>query len=358
MITTRARNERVGLPGPVQLVLLGPMLDHDICRPGITEKTRKNERTYRADLCRIIGPNMVVSCITYDMLIEFQRTRERDGVSPNKALAYLAMATRRAVRSGRLKCLPCPWPRALPSREKIRHVLTTEQVGAVASMMAEPHRQACLLLYLLGGARPGELARMKAEDFDTASRLATLHGTKRGAGLSAKSRQVPISESALAVFQSLPEISRIRGRLLFPHLTRSNVFRDALAEAGEHAEIPFRVTPYTLRYSAATNMDTDDLGTVRKALGHSTIKLTADIYRQTPDAKLRLAIDSLGIEIPATMGNNSDKQSRAQMRRALYRERFAQIANSRRSVQAAIEWLLDVASGVQDEKRERATDGE
>ena len=333
-ITANVARDRAGLPRQLHLVLLDSLLREDAERPGIVEKTRKNERTYRADLCRVLGPNLVVSTITHEMLVQFQRVRHNEGVNPNKALAYLAMAMRRAIRSGRLQGMPCMFPVRLPYREKIRNVLSQEQVFRVANMMAEPWRQAALLLYLLGGARPGELARMKPEDIDRENGLITLHGTKRGAGLSSRSRQIPFSQQATEVFDSLPPAMKKRGKPCLP-ITRSNEFRKALAEAGEHAEIAFRVTPYTLRYSAATNMQTDDLGTVKRALGHSTIKLTADIYRQTPDSKLREAMDSLSY--------------RSFSRRDMYRDRFRELANAR-GVQAAIDWLLDVASGVQDQR--------
>ncbi len=64
----------------------------------------------------------------------------------------------------------------------------------------------------------------------------------------------------------------------------------------ERAGLPLNLTPYSLRHSAATALlkDRESLKVVSELLGHSTIRLTGDIYSHVTDDMLEEASAKLG----------------------------------------------------------------
>lgn len=169
-------------------------------------------------------------------------------------------------------------PKSLSVEEAIRLVEAPDPATPAG------RRDSALLEFLYAtGARVSEAVALDLRDLELEE--ATVLLTGKGD----RQRLVPLGGSAVrAIRRWLPDRMRIQRRtdavflnLRGGRLSRQSVFRLVRAHAGRVGISPERISPHTLRHSAATHMVEAgaDLRTVQQLLGHARIS-TTQVYTQ------------------------------------------------------------------------------
>jgi integrase len=149
-----------------------------------------------------------------------------------------------------------------------------------------------VLLALRTGLRQGELLGLRWDDVDlVAGRLMVRRSAVRGVvgtPKNGKSREVPLSDDAIAILRSLP--SRFPGEHVFAHedgrmLTKGDC-KHPLWRACRKAELR-RIGWHVMRHSFASHLATRkvSLKAIQEMLGHSTMEMTMRYAHLSPDVR-------------------------------------------------------------------------
>lgn len=198
--------------------------------------------------------------------------------------------------------LPKRLPRAIPINELRRLLTAVEGTNDDATTL----RLAILLLFATG-MRVGELAAVRLCDIDRPGKTIQVRGkgdrerrvyvvgaetTRRlAAYLESRRRSARPDENLLVTSRGRPATTQwIRRRLVA-----------AAADAG----LPRRITPHTLRHTAATQLIEAgvDIRFVQKLLGHASIA-TTQIYTHVSDQSLRDAVSRANVVGRLASGEN------------------------------------------------------
>lgn len=165
--------------------------------------------------------------------------------------------------------------------KKKRRALTPEERQRVLDAAPKKRTNWIYLLEMLCGCRPSEAASAKIDDI---SEVMGMDGRKyhllhiRGTKTECADRQVPLPEELYALIKDIPPgeyISRTRqGTQHGQNWTRHwKAFR-------QEADLPDDLVPYCLRHEFGTECARRgvDIRITMKLMGHSTIRMTSEIY--------------------------------------------------------------------------------
>ena len=191
----------------------------------------------------------------------------------------------------------------LPKLERqLPVVLTLSQIEQLLDLPAKIPREkqaapwqalrdtAILELFYSTGLRLAELAALEVRD------LESLSDTLRVVGKGSKERLVPIGSHAMKAIEAYKQAAQLRDGPLFLSKLRKRLstrsINSLLKKYLRYSDIPFNVTPHTLRHSFATHLlDAGaDLRSVQALLGHSSLS-TTQIYTHVTKERLREAYD-------------------------------------------------------------------
>lgn len=233
----------------------------------------------------------------------------------NRVLTVLKAALNHARAEGKVTCPDDAWKAAKPFREadaaKIRYLLEDEATRLVNA--CPPDFRALVTAALLTGARYGELAAMRATDFDPQSGTVTIGRSKGG-----KPRHVALTDEGRTFFAQM-SAGRPGSALLFQRdrlakpatrteaavwhrgpWQKSDQFR-LMRDACTAARITPAVSFHELRHSYASRLAQRGvpMGVIAAQLGHSDTRMTEKHYAHlAPNyvaETVRNAFGSMGI---------------------------------------------------------------
>lgn len=172
--------------------------------------------------------------------------------------------------------------------ERSPHPVADDDLIKLLNVRVHRRTKVMILLATLAGLRVSEVARVKGEDIDLASRRIQVLGK------GTKHAWVPLHPILYEVAKTMP----LRG-YWFPgncrrpgqHI-RSKSVSDIIGQAMRRAGV--RGTPHSLRHWYATTLldDGADLRTVQELMRHSSVQ-TTQVYTKVPDARRSSAVDRL-----------------------------------------------------------------
>jgi integrase len=228
---------------------------------------------------------------------------ERGGVpraSQRRAGVTLGIALQHAVR---LRLIPHNVARDVPKpRVPRRQIepLGPDEVGRFLDAARADRLYALYVIWLDSGAREGELFGLTWDSVDFPGRAITVKRnleeikgrlTLREVKTSKSRRRIPVSEFAIDALNEHRKAMLAEGNFrpdgpVFCDsrggwLRKSNVLRRSFRPALKRAGLPLTTRPYDLRHSSATLLllAGEDAKVVAERLGHSTTRLTQDIYQ-------------------------------------------------------------------------------
>ena len=215
------------------------------------------------------------------------------------ALKFLFIVTLR--RPEAVAAIPWPKiPRTLPD------ILSGEEVERLMSVVRSLKYRALLMTAYGAGLRISEACTLEVGDIDSKRMIIHVREGKRG-----KDRYVMLSPKLLDTLRLYWRQSRPKGRYLFPGvfptapITPSAV-QKVLKKAVAAARLTKRVTFHSLRHGFATHLleAGEDIRTIQKLLGHSSIQTTArytNVSRRHI-ARTRSPLDMLGTPAARAFG--------------------------------------------------------
>ncbi|EYF06041.1 tyrosine-type recombinase/integrase [Chondromyces apiculatus] len=222
----------------------------------------------------------------------FKAQQLRAELSPktvNNQLTVLRKVLAVAKEWGQLVALP-PL-RLLNAPEPEFDFLTFDEAERLVQG-AEPEWRPMVLLALRSGLRQGELLALRWDDIDLESGLLKVRRAAArgivGTPKNHKSREIPLSDEALATLRDLP--SRAHRELVFPadsgRLLTRNECKHPLRRACLRAELR-RIGWHVLRHTFASHlvMRGVALKAVQELLGHATIEMTMRYAHLSPDIR-------------------------------------------------------------------------
>lgn len=237
----------------------------------------------------------------------------------DKAFTYINSIMEKAVINNLINRNPCLGVEKPKGREKEeRRSLTPEEISLFRNVVISHEKGLLFGIMLACGLRPSEARALRWENIDikhkqlsitstVAARKDVLKQPKSKAGI----RTIPIPDWYMNLFQekSIPNINKnefiffgSRGKPMTEQRLKrawSSFMREMDIAAGaklyrnkiiEHA-IDQSLTPYYLRHTYATNLAEKgvDIKTAQYLLGHSDIKMTAQIYTHITDKMIETA---------------------------------------------------------------------
>ncbi len=212
----------------------------------------------------------------------------------NRHFGFLRHILTLALRDGQLTRNPVSGVKFFPESTRTRYLTDTE-LRALRQQLT-PEQWALVALAIETGLRRAEQFRLRWECVDLEQGVLTIPMPKGG-----RTRHVPLSDAARALFQSLPSWGRspwvfpAPHHLLQPwnpHSFVTRIYAPALRQAGVHG-----ACWHSLRHTAASRrvMAGVDLVSVMAILGHRTIQTTMR-YSHVSPTHLRQAVNrgSLG----------------------------------------------------------------
>jgi len=138
--------------------------------------------------------------------------------------------------------------------------------------------------YLNTGLRKSELLNLKWSDIDWKARIIYVLKTKNG-----KAIEIPINRRLEKILRSIPR--HISSEYIF-YKKNGKPWKDlrgSLAKAVKKAELEKHVTFHTLRHTFASHlaMNGEDLYTISRLLGHSSLEMTQRYAHLSPGHKAR-----------------------------------------------------------------------
>jgi site-specific recombinase XerD len=283
-------------------------------------------RAYRGDLSsfeRHIGPHVDVGEINRESLVSFLETQKSSGLSP-ASLRRRASALRGFSRWMLSEDLVQgdPWiganlslgrsrrlPRALPAGDldrllsflKLAARINAEDMVDPAAIRQHPHESTTLLAVVLmvaTGVRVHEVVGLRCRDIDLPGR------TVRLVGKGSRERQVFLTNDWItgltsAYLDARSSLGLAHPQLLFNlhfHPLTPPAMRSRLTKAAAAAGVSTRVTPHTLRHTAATQLIEAgvDIRYIQRLLGHASLS-TTEIYTHVSDRALRRVVSDADV---------------------------------------------------------------
>jgi integrase len=237
----------------------------------------------------------------------------------NRVLATLKAALNHARAEGRISCSPDAWAAVKLFREaskpRVRYLLDDELTRLVNA--CPPDFRELVSAALLTGCRYGELAAMKAGDFDPQAGTLTIGRSKGG-----KPRHVALTDEGRALFERMTAGKAGTARLFerdrrVQHATRempvqkvrvawarsdqSRLMREACAAATIAPAVTFHELRHT--YGSRLAMRSVPMGVIAAQLGHADTRMTERHYAHLSPSYItetvRRSFGSLGI-VPDT----------------------------------------------------------
>jgi len=143
-----------------------------------------------------------------------------------------------------------------------------EKLEKTAEEMEDPRYPAMIMLMSRSGLRVSEVAGLRAQEVDLKEGIMTIR-----LGKGRKDRVIPIPKGAVRYLQLVMK-SRRSNEFLFPWSTRT--INRVVKRLSMKAGIRKKVTPHTLRHTAATRMLKRGMNirAVQKILGHKSLMTT------------------------------------------------------------------------------------
>lgn len=211
-------------------------------------------------------------------------TDERGKAGVNRHLRTLKAALNEAVRMG-YAAHPEAWRsvRAFSNADGSRDLfLNVKQRRALLKASPPPLRDFVSALFLTA-ARPGELARATVADFDAKRSTVTLR-TMKGRGGVIRTRSVPLTPEALAIFKRNAK-AKLPAAWLFTDANGSPWHRVYLSRelraAAKRAKLPAGVVAYSMRHAAISEWLSAgvDPVTVAKMAGTSVLMIERHYFK-------------------------------------------------------------------------------
>lgn len=264
--------------------------------------TDKSRKTYVAEISRI----------NVQWLPTF-KGKYLDEITPLQVQAWKDLRVKDGIKShtlyNELKVLKTMFSRAIDwglfdgdnpvkklpkTLRKQIHFLSPEEVERYLACCSESYLPMAATL-VLTGIRKGELLDLRWSDIDFKKRLMTIRSDsslKNSMG-----RDIPISSQLLPLLASLPRICEY----VFPGAdgkSKRNCFDRQHREARRQAGLP-NLTIHHLRHTFASLAIQEgfDVGAVSKLLGHSSLRVTMEIYHHLNPDHARKVIEGLPITI-------------------------------------------------------------
>lgn len=153
-----------------------------------------------------------------------------------------------------------------------------------------------LLSWTLLPLRPGDVAKCRVEHFDTK------HGVLNVPSGKTESRDIPLSQSAIAHFKACAK-GKLPGAWLVSRADGSQwkkeAWRDSMKEAAKAAKLPRATVAYTLRHSTITDLVSSpgsDVFTVAKLSGTS-ISMIERHYGHLRNEQAKAALERLALGV-------------------------------------------------------------
>lgn len=202
-----------------------------------------------------------------------------------------------AVINGRIAADPTEGLVKPTGTRKKRRALTPEEREKVLATAPQRRTWWVYLLMMLCGCRPGEAAECKGSDLETVTSMSgeSVHILHiRGTKTKAADRRVPVPDELYDLIKDVPPEEYIS-------VTRSNGkhgqnwsrhFRTFCRHAGIEAD---DLSAYNLRHEYGTECARRglDVRVTMRLMGHSSIKMTAEIYTNLEDADVLSSVSAL-----------------------------------------------------------------
>jgi integrase len=242
-----------------------------------------------------------------------EKRRPLGGTSLLYIHRVLNQALKRAVRQGLIKSNPCDKVTAPEkNKETVAQFVHPDDVPAYLKTFEDDELYAAVCLAFFWGLRRGEALGLQWKNIDWKKRSAKIIDNMTYDGLGApkpqKSRTIPITDSVLRILIAQKERQRHFKELLWDKYYKSDfvVTHDdgrpieprSMSKRYKamlnRAELPF-VRFHDLRHTTGSLllMAGVDMKTVSEILGHSSIKITLDIYGHITEEHKREALNTL-----------------------------------------------------------------
>lgn len=247
----------------------------------------------------VLGKDTPVESMTYlDNVVPFiramqgkseQTKKPRSQTSVNRYGDYLACIFNFGVEMGLTTVNPMKGRKK--AKEKPRDVqVSVDDVRRIMEQ-AEPHVRWAMEVCFNLGARPGtsELLALRYEHVDFEKGTVRIYATK-----TKSFRTVPVTAAFLERLRVMRDAS-VSGYIIEYKGKSVTTIRNGFNAACDRAGITVPVRMYDLRHLFATTMLANgaDLAAVSKLMGHSTVKMTADVYYHYLEGEKERAVSKL-----------------------------------------------------------------
>lgn len=212
---------------------------------------------------------------------------------------------RYAVINSRIQTDPTEGLQRPSGTRRKRRALSSDERAKVLRTAPQRRSWWVYLLMMLCGCRPGEAAECKGSDLST---VTTLSGEEshvlhiRGTKTKAADRRVPVPEELYELIKAVPKDEYISvtstGGKHGQNWTRHfrNFCRHAGIDAGD-------LSAYNLRHEYGTECARRglDIRVTMKLMGHSSIRMTAEIYTNLEDEDMSEAMEALRHVLPTVL---------------------------------------------------------
>ena len=221
-------------------------------------------------------PNIPVDQLGYgDILVIAEHYSDKAPATKNRYMDYMHAIFRFGLDHELIQKDPMrKWRKVKEKRREMK--LTVEDLKRIWAN-AEPHLQWIIEVEWELGTRPGisELFSLKWEDVDFQSRVINVRGTKT----IRSDRVIPISVEFCSRLIEKKNTARTNYLIEYKGKPLTNC-RKSFHSACQRAGIAYDVRMYDIRHLFATVMLSEggDLQAVSRILGHSSTRMTADVY--------------------------------------------------------------------------------
>ena len=174
---------------------------------------RETDRLLKREFVAVWGKRDIRQITKADVLAVLDRIMKRNApIAANRSLAAIKKLFNWAIERGELSTSPCAGlktPGKISSRDRVLEDAELKVIWATSSKAPFPFGAFVRMLFLTGQRR-GEVASMRWADVDLCSALWSLPAAQTKAK---RAHVVPLSPSALALFQSIP---RTNSEYVFP----------------------------------------------------------------------------------------------------------------------------------------------
>ncbi len=263
-------------------------------RPDVSPEWTRVQRYYLdTHFLPFFGAGTPLDSVRPEEIESYKAARREAGacaVTVNKELAVLSKLFKKAVQWGRLSVSPF-WgvSRVRVDRNPEIRPLTAEEAGRLLLAAREEPFGPFIYVGLYSGMRPSEILGLRWRDVDFArGRIAVVHRADRPVK-TGRDRSVAMHPELRDYLASLPRPMNVEAYLLPGEEGRRSrnvrhAFDRIVRLAGLHRVEP-KVTPYTLRHTAATRLAERgaSVAALREILGHTCLETTRRYLHLTPE---------------------------------------------------------------------------